>query len=101
MNKDYYGSGMYAYMNNKEYEKNYMRVHDIMRKADGDIDKAIAIAKTQANRISVDNKAVSRFRVAEHAGFKEIAGVFMKRAFELCQVDTMTYREYQLKTLVG
>jgi len=101
MSKDYYGSGMYSYMNSKEYDKNYMRVHDIMRKANGDIDKAIALAKTQASRISVDNKAISRFRVAEHEGFKEIAEVFMRRAFELGQVDTMTYREYQLKSLVG
>lgn len=101
MSKDYYGSGLHVHMNSKEYDKNYKRVHDIMCKADGDIDKAIALAKTQANRISVDNKAISRYRVAEFEGFKEIAEVFMRRAFELGQVDTMTYREYQLEALVG
>jgi len=83
----------------KEYDKNYMRVHDIMHKADGDIEKAKKLAQTQADRISVDNKAISRYRVAKHEGFDEIAEVFMHRAYHLGQVDTQTYREWQIDNL--
>lgn len=97
--KDYYGSGMSRWMTSKEYDKNYMRVHDIMRKADGDIEKAKKLAQTQADRISVDNKAISRYRVAKHEGFDEIAEIFMHRAYSLGQVDTQTYREWQIDNL--
>lgn len=97
--KDYYGSGMSIWMSQKEYDKNYMRVHDIMKKANGDIEKAKKLAQTQADRISVDNKAISRYRVAKHEGFDEIAEVFMHRAYKLGQVDTQTYREWQIDNL--
>ena len=98
--KDYYGSGMSSHMTNKEYTKNYDRVHDIMKKADGDIEKAIKLATTQANRISVDNKAISRYRVAKFEGFEDIADVFMERALSLNQVDTKTARNYKIEQLL-
>ena len=97
--KDYYGSGMSRWMTSKEYDKNYMRVNDIMKKANGDIEKAKKLAQTQADRISVDNKAISRYRVAKHEGFDEIAEVFMHRAYTLGEVDTQTYREWQIDNL--
>ena len=88
-----------SFMTEKEYDKNYMRVHDIMTKSAGDDEKALKLAQTQANRISVDNKAISRYRVAESEGFEDIAEVFMKRAYDLGQVDKMTYREYKLNQI--
>lgn len=97
--KDYYGSGMSDWMTSKEYDKNYMRVHDIMRKSDGDIEKAKKLAQLQADKISIDNKAISRYRVAKHEGFEEIAEIFMHRAYALGQVDTQTYREWQIDNL--
>ncbi len=100
MKKNWIEIEMYNHMTEKEYDKNYTRVHAIMRKSEGDIDKAIKLAQTQANRITVDNKAISRFRVAEYYGFKEIAKVFMRRAYDLGQVDTQTFREWQIDQLL-
>jgi len=88
------------YMSLMDYDKNYMRVHDIIRKADGDKDKAISLAKTQANRIKVDGKAVSRYRVAKEEGFDDIADVFMDRAIELGQVDLKTSRNHKIDKLL-
>ncbi len=99
--KEYYNSGMDRWMTSKEYDKNYMRVHDIMRKAGDDIEKAKSLAQTQADRISVDNKALSRYRVAEQEGFTEISEVFIHRAYSLGQVDTQTYREWQIDNLLA
>jgi hypothetical protein len=87
-------------MTQKEYVKNYKRVHDIMRKADGDKEKAIKLATTQANRISVDNKAISRYRVAKDEGFDDISTVFMDRALDLNQVDTKEARNYKIEQLL-
>jgi len=97
---DFWRSGLTSYMSEKEYIKNYKRVHDIMKKAAGDLDKAIKLATTQANRISVDNKAVSRYRVAKKEGFDEIADIFMGRAVDLNQVDTKTSRNYKIEQLL-
>lgn len=73
-----------------EFDKNYQRVKDIVDKSAGDVDKAITLSRTQANRISDEFKALNRSMVAE---------VFFKRAYELGSVSKQEYREYKLEKL--
>ena len=96
-NSDYW-SGDMTY---KEYLKNYKRVHDIYAKSLEDIDKAIKLAKTQSNRITVENKALHRYYVAKYEGFVEVSEVFFERAYALGEVGKSDYREYRMKKLLG
>ena len=85
----------------KEFQKNYKRVHDIDTKSDGDLDKAIRLATTQSNRITVENKALHRYYVAKYEGFVEVSEVFFERAYELGEVNKSDFREYRMKKLLG
>lgn len=82
-----------------EFAKNYKRVKDIIDKSDGDIDKMILLAKTQAKRITDEWKALNRSSAAKELGQEEIFEVFFHRAYELGSVDKQDYRSYQLEKL--
>lgn len=82
-----------------EFEKNKVRVSDIWIKSDGDVDKAISLAKTQANRITDEWKALNRSMSAKEMGYEEIFEVFFHRAYELGSVSKQDYRTYKLEKL--
>ena len=82
-----------------EFEKNKIRVRDICIKSDGDIDKAITLAKTQANRITDEWKALNRSLTAKEMGHEEIFEIFFHRSYELGYVSKQEYREYKLDKL--
>jgi hypothetical protein len=82
-----------------DFKKNYDRVRDIISKSDGDVDSQIKLAKTQANRITDEIKALNRSMAAKEIGNIEIFEVFFNRAFELGSVSKQDYREYKLSKL--
>lgn len=82
-----------------EFDKNYQRVKDIVDKSAGDVDKAITLSRTQANRISDEFKALNRSMVAKSMKEEHIFEVFFKRAYELGSVSKQEYREYKLEKL--
>lgn len=83
----------------KEYEKNFTRIRDIITKADGDKEKALRLAKTQADRIEDEYKAINRSNAAVKLGHEWLADPFFERAYELGSVGKGEYREYKLKKL--
>lgn len=82
-----------------EFKKNYDRVNDIISKSDGDKDTQVKLAKTQANRITDEVKAINRAMAAKEIGSTEIFEVFFNRAYELGSVSKQDYREYKLSKL--
>ena len=55
-------SGKWNGQTKAEFEKNYKRVKDIVDKSAGDEDKAVALSKTQATRITDEFKAINSTR---------------------------------------
>lgn len=106
-------SGKYNGQNKAEFEKNYKRVNDIVVKSVGDVNKAISLSNTQANRITDEWKAINRAMAAKELGeafnrnglkkeqdiCENIFEVFFQRAYELGSVTKQDYREYQLEKL--
>lgn len=106
-------SGQYNGQSKAEFEKNYKRVNDIVNKSSGDINKAINLSNTQANRITDEWKAINRAMAAKELGqsyernglisnkdlCENIFEVFFQRAYELGSVSKQDYREYQLEKL--
>ena len=86
-------SGKWNGQTKSEFEKNYKRVKDIVDKSAGDEDKAIALSKTQANRISDEFKAINRAMAAKSMKEDHIFEVFFQRAYELGSVSKQEYRE--------
>ena len=95
--------GKYKGQTKAEFEKNYMRVKDIVDKSDGDLDKAKRLATTQANKIMDEHKALNRAMAAKEMKSllfsEEIFDVFFKRAYELGSVSKQAYRDYKLEQL--
>lgn len=81
-----------------EYEKNYKRISDIVTKTE-DIDKQEKLARTQANKISDEWKAINRSMAAKEMGHEHLFEVFFQRAYELGSVSKQEYREYQMEKL--
>jgi len=92
-------SGKWNGQTKAEFEKNYKRVKDIVDKSAGDEDKAVALSKTQANRISDEFKAINRAMAAKSMKEEHIFEVFFQRAYELGSVRKQEYREYKLEKL--
>ncbi len=92
-------SGKWNGQTKAEFEKNYKRVKDIVDKSAGDEDKAIALSRTQANRISDEFKAINRAIAAKSMKEEHIFEVFFQRAYELGSVSKQEYREYKLEKL--
>ena len=87
-----------------EFEKNYKRVKDIVEKSGGDVDKAVVLSKTQANRITDEWKAINRAMAAKQVTnldevHEAIFETFFHRAYELGSVSKQEYREYKLEKL--
>ena len=82
-----------------EYQKNFKRVSDIVEKSAGDKDKAIALAQTQAIRITDEWKAINRSMAAKEMNQEHIFEVFFVRAYELGSVSKQDYRNYKLEKL--
>jgi hypothetical protein len=100
--------GKYNGQTKSEFDKNYKRVKDIFDKSGGDIDKAVSLAKTQANRITDEWKAINRSMCAKQTPYldnkdyeiyESIFEVFFQRAYELGSVSKLEYREYKLEKL--
>jgi len=92
-------SGKWNGQTKSEFEKNYKRVKDIVDKSAGDEDKAVALSRTQANRISDEFKAINRAMAAKSMKEEHIFEVFFQRAYELGSVSKQEYREYKLEKL--
>ena len=83
-----------------EFNKNYTRLKDIVDvKAPGDEEKQKNLAKTQANRITDEDKCINRAMAAKEMGHMHLFDVFFHRAYELGTVGKQEYREYQLSKL--
>ena len=100
--------GKYNGQTKSEFDKNYKRVKDIFDKSGGDVDKAVSLSKTQANRITDEWKAINRAMSAkqtpylgnkEYEIYESIFEVFFQRAYELGSVSKLEYREYKLEKL--
>ena len=70
-----------------------------MTKSDGDEEKAIRLARTQAVRITDEWKAINRAMAARDLKQEHIFDVFFFRAYELGTVSKQDYRDYQLEKL--
>jgi len=82
-----------------EFLKNSKRVKDIIAKSGGDVDKEISLARTQANRIMDEWKAINRAMAAKEEGNEHIFEVFFQRAYQLGSVSKQDYRNYMLEQL--
>jgi len=100
--------GKYNGQTKAEFAKNYKRVKDIFDKSEGDVDKAVSLSKTQANRITDEWKAINRAMCAKQTPYlkdkdyeiyESIFEVFFQRAYELGSVSKLEYREYKLEKL--
>lgn len=92
-------SGKWNGQTKAEFEKNYKRVKDIVDKSAGDEDKAVALSRTQAGRISDEFKAINRAMAAKSMKEEHIFEIFFQRAYELGSVSKQEYREYKLEKL--
>ena len=99
-------AGSYNGQSKAEFAKNFKRVKDIIVKSDGDQDKAIRLARTQANLIKDEMKALNRAnaaqqmeRVEDEPIYESIFEVFFHRAYELGSVTKQDYRNYKLEKL--
>ena len=99
-------AGSYNGQSKAEFAKNFKRVKDIITKSDGDQDKAIRLARTQANLIKDEMKALNRAnaaqqmeRVEDEPIYESIFEVFFQRAYELGSVTKQDYRNYKLEKL--
>lgn len=92
-------SGKWNGQTKAEFEKNYKRVKDIVDKSAGDEDRAVALSRTQAGRISDEFKAINRAMAAKSMKEEHIFEVFFQRAYELGSVSKQEYREYKLEKL--
>lgn len=81
-----------------EYEKNYKRINDIVAKTE-DVEKQEKLARTQANKIVDEWKAINRAMAAKEMGHEHLFEVFFQRAYELGSVTRQEYREYQIEKL--
>ena len=91
--------GKYNGQTKSEFDKNFKRVQDIVDKSAGDKDKAIALAQTQAVRITDEWKAINRSMAAKEMNQEHIFEVFFVRAYELGSVSKQDYRNYKLEKL--
>lgn len=91
--------GTYKGQTKAEFLKNYKRVKDIMDKCGDNEIKATNLAKTQANRISDEHKALNRAMAAKELKQENIYEVFFQRAYELGSVTKQDYRNYKLEKL--
>jgi hypothetical protein len=82
-----------------EFQKNYTRIRDIVDKSDGDQEKEVRLAQTQANRITDEYKCINRAMAAKEMGYEHLFDVFFRRAYELGSVGKQQFREYQLEKL--
>lgn len=90
----------------KEYIKSRNRIKDIITKCTNennelDIDRACKLAKTMANRIKAEHKALDRYKIAVELGYDEIAEVFFRRGYEIGAVGKMEYRDYKINKSIG
>lgn len=99
-------AGSYNGQSKAEFAKNFKRVKDIITKSEGDQDKAIRLARTQANLIKDEMKALNRAnaaqqmeRVEDEPIYENIFEVFFQRAYELGSVTKQDYRNYKLEKL--
>ncbi len=99
-------TGSYNGQSKAEFAKNFKRVKDIITKSNGDQDKAIRLARTQANLIKDEIKALNRAnaaqqmeRVEDEPIYESIFEVFFQRAYELGSVTKQDYRNYKLEKL--
>lgn len=100
LEKDYFEmAGKWNGQTKSEFEKNKKRVSDIWIKSNGDIQKAVSLSQTQANRIHDEWKAINRAMAAKEMGHEEIFEVFFQRAYELGSVSKQEIREYKLQKL--
>ncbi len=83
----------------RDLDKNFNRVRDIVSKANGDTDREESLARTQANRITDEAKAINRAMAAKKLGYDNIHDVFFFRAYKLGAVGTQEFRNYQLSKL--
>ena len=91
--------GKYNGQTKSEFDKNFKRVQDIVDKSAGNKDKAIALAQTQAIRITDEWKAINRSMAAKEMNQEHIFEVFFQRAYELGSVSKQDYRNYKLEKL--
>jgi hypothetical protein len=82
-----------------EYQKNFKRVDDIVKKSLGDKDYAIRLSQKQAKLITDEYKALNRAYAAKDLNQDHIFEVFFQRAYELGSVNKQEYREYKLSKL--
>ncbi len=84
-----------------EFQKNYTRVRDIIKKSEGNKEKEISLASRQANLIKDEHKAINRAMAAKSLNNEEVFDVFFRRAFELGSVPKQEYREYVISKLLS
>jgi ribosomal protein S6 len=83
----------------REFNKNSERIQSMVDKYNGDVEKQTNYAKTQAYKITKEEKAFNRAMVAKQMGHIHLFEVFFKRAYELGSVSKQDYRSYKLEKL--
>jgi hypothetical protein len=75
-------------------DKDEMRVNDIVRKSEGNIEKEKTLARVMSDKIGRLDKAIARFFVAKQIGKKHIAEIFLAKA-EVLDTLGMYEKDYQ------
>ncbi len=89
----------YKGQSRREFAKNYTRIEDIIKKSEGDRDREIKLAQTQADRITDEHKCINRAMAAKEMKHEHLFDVFFRRGFEIGAVGKQEFREYQLEQL--
>lgn len=84
----------------KDFNKNEVRIRDLVAKCDGDKAKEVAKAKTMAESIDKPEKAYNRGLVARELGYEHIFSVFYDRAFALGSVTKAEHREHLIDKIL-
>lgn len=84
----------------KDIAKNYQRINDIIKKSNGNLEKAESLANQQAKLITNEWKAINRALAARELDREDLFEIFFTRAYELGSVSQMEYRDYVINRLL-
>lgn len=85
----------------QEFQKNYTRISDIISKSEGNKEKELSLARTQASLIKDEWKAINRAMAAKEMGHEHLFEIFFFRAYQLGSVPHQEYRDYVLTKLLS
>ena len=89
----------YKGQSRQEFNKNYTRITDIVKKSEGDKEKEVRLAEQMAKKITDEHKCINRAMAAKEMGHDHLFDVFFRRGYEIGAVAKQEFRDYQIEQL--